>query len=60
MDDCSCVIRLDMTTPPWWREKGMVYYMFVGCNLGPWLQPRSLVFMAQPCVKMRLVSMNPY
>ena len=24
--NCVCVIRLDMTTPPWWREKVMVYY----------------------------------
>ena len=25
-DDCVCVC--DMTTPPWWREKVMVYYYF--------------------------------
>ena len=25
-DDWVCVILLDMTTPPWWREKFMVYY----------------------------------
>ena len=26
-DDCVFVIRpADMTTPPWWREKAMVYY----------------------------------
>ena len=24
--DCVCVVWLDMTTPPWWREKVMVYY----------------------------------
>ena len=23
---CVCVVLLDMTTPPWWREKVMVYY----------------------------------
>ena len=28
VDDCVCVVRLDMTTPPWWREKGMVYYYY--------------------------------
>ena len=26
LDDCVCAIRLDMTTPPWWREKVLVYY----------------------------------
>ena len=27
-DDCVCVfILLDMTTPPWCREKVMVYYI---------------------------------
>ena len=25
VDDCVCVVRLDMTTPPWWREKVKVY-----------------------------------
>ena len=26
VNDCVCGIRHDMTTPPWWREKVMVYY----------------------------------
>ena len=26
-DDRVCVIWLNMTTPPWWREKVMVYYL---------------------------------
>ena len=25
---CLCVIWHDMTTPPWWREKVLVYYLF--------------------------------
>ena len=28
-DNCVCVMRLDMTTPPWWREKVMVYYIII-------------------------------
>ena len=24
-----CVIRVDMTTHPWWREKVMVYYIII-------------------------------
>ena len=26
-DDRVCVIWLNMTNPPWWREKVMVYYL---------------------------------
>ena len=26
VDDYVCAIRLDMTTPPSWRENAMVYY----------------------------------
>ena len=26
VDDCVCAILLHMTTPPWWREKVIVYY----------------------------------
>ena len=29
VDDCVCVIWLDMTTPPLWREKVMVYYYYI-------------------------------
>ena len=29
VDDCVCVIRLDMTSPPWWREKILVYYYYI-------------------------------
>ena len=29
IDDCMCVIKLDMTNPPWWREKVMVYYIII-------------------------------
>ena len=28
LDDCVCFIRLDMTTPPWCREKVMLYYYY--------------------------------
>ena len=28
VDDRVCVIWFDMTTPPWWREKVKVYYLF--------------------------------
>ena len=28
LNDCVCVISLDMTTPPWWREKMLVYYYY--------------------------------
>ena len=28
---CVCVIWLDMTTPPWFREKIMIYY--VDCKI---------------------------
>ena len=30
---CVCGIWLDMTTPPWWREEIMVYYIFLGSNV---------------------------
>ena len=29
LNGCMCVIWLDMTTPPWWREKVKVYYYFI-------------------------------
>ena len=29
VDDCVCVIWIDMTTPPWWMEKVMVYYYYI-------------------------------
>ena len=29
LNDCVCVIELDMTTIPWWREKVMVYYYYL-------------------------------
>ena len=29
VDDYVSVIRLDMSTPPWWREKVMVYYYII-------------------------------
>ena len=28
LDDCVCFIGLDMITPPWCREKVMVYYYY--------------------------------
>ena len=29
LNDCACVIPLDTTTHPWWREKVMAYYYFI-------------------------------
>ena len=31
VDDCVCVIRLDITTALWWKEKVMVYY-YIFCT----------------------------
>ena len=28
LDNCVCVLSLDITTPTWWREKVMVYYYY--------------------------------
>ena len=30
VDDCVWVILLDITTPPWWREKVIAYYVTKG------------------------------
>ena len=33
MTACVCIIWLDMTTPPWCREKVMVYHNYFGIKL---------------------------
>ena len=45
LDDCVCVIWLDMITPPWCREKVMIYYYYSSLLIKQFIQERILSIM---------------